>query len=748
MHRSLLALCSACAILLFPGAGPHAHAQHRQLLSFDQMFKSGEPQIIRPLPTITGWADGERYLVSMKKPDAERSMTYAVHAETGADTVYLDVRSFAGLTGAEIDPSSPAARTDNRERFVYSHRNDLYLLDTRAGSFRRLTESAEEEKNPTFSPDGATLAYTRENDLYTYDIAAGRETRLTTDGSPVILNGWASWVYYEEILGRATRYRAFWWSPDSKRIAFYRFDDSRVPEFPLFNAPGVHGELEVARYPKPGDPNPAVRIGIVARDGGPVTWAAFDEHQDQYFGPPFWTPSGTSLFVQWMNRGQDTLVIFSIDPASGRKHPLTSEHQASWVDWFESIEVLEDGSGFLVISDRSGWPHIYLHAMDGTLKRQLTDGAWAVTGIQTVDLKTSTLFFTARKEASTRTDLYSVRLDGRKLTRLTFGPFTHTTRVAPKGAYFITTYSSLSTPARMALVRRNGSIVRELGDSKTGEFDNFRLALPEFVTIPTPDGYSLPAVWTLPVDFDPAKVYPVVISVYGGPNSASVVDDWKPLSIQWLAQEGAIQLTVDHRGSGHFGKKATALMHRRLGTWEMHDYAAAVQWLRAQPFVDSTRICITGGSYGGYVTALALTAGAEHFTHGIAEYSVVDWRLYDSHYTERYMDTPAENPGGYAEGSVLTHARKYKGLLRIVHGTMDDNVHMQNSLQLVDTLQQLNKHFELMLYPGARHGWGGQKAVHLRSETYRFYYRHLLRREFPDHLFSTLDASSMRRRRP
>jgi dipeptidyl-peptidase-4 len=266
------------------------------------------------------------------------------------------------------------------------------------------------------------------------------------------------------------------------------------------------------------------------------------------------------------------------------------------------------------------------------------------------------------------------------------------------------------------------------------------------ITIPTADGYALPAVMTLPFDFDSAKHYPVLISVYGGPNAASVFDGWRSLGGQWLAREGVIQLSVDHRGSGHFGKTGAALMHRKLGTWEMHDYIEAVKWLRAQGYVDSTRVCITGGSYGGYVTALAMTAGAEYFTHGVAEYSVIDWRLYDSHYTERFMDSPAENPEGYKEASVLTHAYKYHGMMRIVHGTSDDNVHMQNSIQLVDTLEDMNRHFEMMFYPGGRHGWGGPKAVHLRTDTYRFYYQYLIRKEFPEELFKTLDVASMRRR--
>jgi dipeptidyl-peptidase-4 len=234
--------------------------------------------------------------------------------------------------------------------------------------------------------------------------------------------------------------------------------------------------------------------------------------------------------------------------------------------------------------------------------------------------------------------------------------------------------------------------------------------------------------------------------VYGGPNSATVSDGWKGTGSEWLAQEGLIQVSVDHRGSGHFGKEGVALMHRNLGKWEMNDYCESVKWLRAKSFIDSTRICITGGSYGGYVTCLALTEGAGYFTHGVALFPVTDWLLYDTHYVERYMGSPADNPDGYRNASVLTYADRYKGMLRIVHGTMDDNVHMQNSLQLIDRLEELNKHFEFMAYPGERHGWGGKKGIHLRNESYRFYYTYLLRKEFPEKLFENAGMAGGRRR--
>lgn len=722
-------------------------AQAKKPITFEQVFKRAEPRITTSLPDITGWADDDHYLLVRKDNGEEAAKVYAVDARTGEESVYRDLSRFKDSLPAGVDPLSPDSHTQSYNHLVYMHEGDLYFLDTERRECKRLTTTAAEEKNPTLSPDGTTVAFTRDHDLYAIDVRSGKELRYTEDGSDVVYNGWAAWLYYEEILGRPTRYRAFWWSPDSRHLAFFRFDESKVPVFPLFRTDGVHGSIENTRYPKPGDPNPEVRIGIVPVEGGPVVWGAFNEHSDQYFGPPFWTPDGSQLFVQWMNRGQDTLTIFAVNPRSGARREIYTEHQPTWVDWFESIYFLKNGKGFVLKSDKDGWAHLYLHAMDGLLMSRITRGRWNVDHLLLVDDKAMVAYFTAGKESSTRKDLYRVDLAGEELTRMTFGDYTHEILLSPQGSYVITTFSNVASPPKMSLLEANGRVVRELGDSKSGVFDEYALGVTEMLTIHTADGYDLPAIWTLPTDFDPSKRYPVLISEYGGPGSPSVSDGWKPISRQWLAHEGMIQFSVDHRGSGHFGKEGVALMHRNLGTWEMHDYIEAVKWLRAKCFVDSTKICITGSSYGGYVTCMALTAGAGYFTYGIASSSPTDWRLYDSHYTERYMDSPDENPEGYKNSSVMTYADRYTGLLRIEHGTMDDNVHMQNSMQLVDKLENLKKHFEFILYPNGRHGWGGPKATHSRNENYRFYYVNLLGKPFPADLFETGDTQPARNRR-
>ena len=723
-----LAFIVCCTAVCVP-----LQSQGKKHLTYEQVFGNAEPRILSALPVASGWADDAHYLLTK---GGRGGAVMSVDVSSGKESPYRDLNQFRNTADSTVALNVPVSHTEDYTVMAYLKDGDIYVLDTKARAFKRLTTTPALEKNPTVSPDGKLVAFTRDKNLYVVDVASGKETQCTMDGSGAIYNGWASWVYMEEILGRAGQYRAFWWSPDSKHLAFYRFDDSHVPVFPLFDDNGVHGSLENTRYPVPGDSNPEVRIGIVPAAGGKIVWTDFDEHADQYFGTPFWTPDGSHLLVQWMNRRQDDLKVFSVEPGSGTKKELYDERQPSWVEWFEDIRFLKDGSGFVLRTDKDGWMHLYLHNMDGSLKNRITSGEWSVTSIEEVDEAHGIVYFSARKENSARTDLYSSSLNGTGLKRLTFGDYYHTVKVSPGGKYFVTTYSNTGTPARMALCDISGKILREIGDSKTAAFDEYELGKTELFRVTTPDGYALPVRWTLPVPFDPARKYPVLISIYGGPNGGTVFDKWGGIGDQWMAEEGMIQMAIDHRGSGHFGKKGTALMHRCLGKWEMNDYIEVVKWLRKQGFVDSTKVCITGASYGGYVSCLALTAGAGYFTYGIADFSVTDWKLYDTHYTERYMGTPAENPEGYRSGSVLTYADRYKGLLRIVHGSMDDNVHMQNAIQLAGRLEELGKHFELMVYPNERHGRFGSMATHLRSETYRFYYDHLLGKPFPEQLFS------------
>jgi len=662
----------------------------KQNFTFEQIFKNGESNVVQQLPMVKGWVDDTHYLLTKKEADGKIA-TYMVDVKTGTTLPHPDAGMF---TPPQVDVPGGI--------------------------------------NTTYSPDRKWAAYTKkDNNLYVRNLPTGQETQLTKDGSSTILNGYASWVYYEEILGRASRYRAFWWSPDSRYIAYMHFDDSKVPVFPIYSEKGQHGYLENTRYPKAGDTNPAVKIGTVPVTGGATLWADFDEKADQYFGAPFFTPEGR-LWVQWMNRGQDNLKIYEINPANGKKTEIYDEKQKTWIDWYEDIPFLAGGKGFILKSDKSGWSHLYWHNMDGSANKQLTNGNWTVKDIRAIDNKQQLIYFTARKEASPRTDLYTVSMKTGVVTRLTFGDYMHTVDVSPTGSYFVTTYSNLATPPRMALLNNKGKVIRELGNAKGSQFDQFNLAGTKLQYYKTRDGLELPMTITLPLHMEAGKKYPILISIYGGPDAGTVYDTWKmPLTTQWWAEQGVIQVAIDNRSSGQLGKMGMNYIHRQMGKYEIEDYMDAANWLRSQPWADSNKVCMTGGSFGGYMTCMALTYGADVFTHGMANFAVTDWQLYDSHYTERYMDTPQENPEGYRLTSPITYADRYKGLIRIVHGTMDDNVHMQNSIQLVDKLENLNKHFEFMVYPGERHGWRSIKSRHSDNEMYRFIYTNLLERPFP-----------------
>ncbi|SHF64582.1 S9 family peptidase [Pedobacter caeni] len=685
-----------------------------QLKTLSQQQTLGNQlSITKPLPYLAGWSDDNHYI---ETDPADRQL-YAVDLKSGQRTPY-----------------SPPPKSDVN---VFLQNNDIFIQYGKEAA-KQLSSTKEEEKNPTLSPDGKYIAFTRDNDLYALEVATGKETRYTNDGTDVIYNGWSSWVYYEEILGRPTNYKAFWWAPDSKRIAFMRFDDTKVPMFPINGSTGQHGYTEKTRYPKAGDPNPEVRVGFVPVTGGTVTWADFNEKDDQYFGEPYWSYDSKSLTVQWMNRGQDNLKFYAVDPATGSKKETYDEKQPSWIslDFDGRVEYLQDKKHYILKSDKTGWAHFYLYTLDGKLVNAITSGKWQIVNLVYVDEKNKVVYFNARKEASTRTDFYRVDYSGKNMKRLTFGDYSHQVQLSPNGRYFITTYSNVTTPQKRTLLDNTGKVIKELGDSKSADFAQYNFGKTEMITIPTDDGYQLPAVITYPTNFDQNKKYPVIMSIYGGPAAGTVTNTWKGTGNQWWANEGIIQIAVDHRASGQFGKEGVALMHRNLGKWEMKDYTTAAKWLKAKPWVDNKKLLITGHSYGGYMTCMALTMGADVFDFGIAGAPVTSWELYDSHYTERYMDTPKENPEGYKNGSVLTYVDNYKGLLRIMHGDMDDNVHMQNTIQLVDKLQNANKHFELMIYPGGRHGWGGVKTPHDKAERIRFYYDHLLNKPVPKELLN------------
>jgi dipeptidyl-peptidase-4 len=657
------------------------------LISFSgiaQMSQSSLPRFIR-------WVDNAQFILNTKRGDDAAPKNYLYNLATKQYTI----------APADLVPT---------EKSVVLKKGDLFLKDN--GTEVQLTFDKAEEKNPTLSPDGNYVGYTKNNNLYTLSLATKKEVAITNDGATGILNGYASWVYFEEIFGRPTQYRAFWWSPDSKYISFMRFDERKVPMFPIYNSEGQHGFVEETRYPKAGDENPTVKIGWTTPDGGTLTWADFNEAEDQYFGWPIWNPNNNSMWLSWMDRGQNNLKMYELNMATGAKKLVYAEYQKTWIDLEDRnggrINFIPNNKGYIAQADASGWNQLYMYDMEGKLQYPITNGKFTVLGIRQIDEKNKTIYFTARGiESSARIDLYSIGFDGKNQKRLTVGEFNNAqVYLAPDAKNFVTVYSNVQTPSTMALINVQKKTVEVLGTSTPSNFDATKLAKTELIRIKSADGlFELPALVTWPKNMDPNKKYPLLVSIYGGPNAGTVMDSWSsnPTKEAW-AQEGLIQVAFDHRASGHFGKEGVNYMYRNLGYWEMEDYMTMAKWFIANGQADPTKIAITGFSYGGYMSSYALTYGASVFTHAMAGGSVTAWELYDSHYTERFMDTPAENPEGYKSSNVMTHIKNFKGVLQLVHGTMDDNVHMQNSIQLLSALQDQGKPVEFMLYPGSRHG--------------------------------------------
>ena len=598
----------------------------------------------------------------------------------------------------------------------------------------------QERINETYSPDSTKIAYTMDNDLYVLSLPDSTRTRLTFDGSETILNGYASWVYYEEIFGRPSRYRAFWWSPDSKTLGFYRFDNSEVPMFPIYSPKGQDGSLNRTRYPKVGENNPKVRIGMVPAAGGDVVWADFDENEDQYFGTPFWGPDSKSLYVSREPRRQNELDLYCVSSADGSKKPIYHEEYKTWLDWIEDVIFTEKGL-YMVRSFETGWQQIYFLSYDGSDFRRLTDGPnWKVKLIR-VEEKAGNVYFTARRDATIRNTLYKVDRKGR-ITTLTDPAFNASNvEFSEDGKYFTVSLSNYSTPDKIWKYNvRN--LRRELVEDTASSVENLdELLIPQSISITTSDGLVLPGAIIYPKNFDPEKKYPVHMDIYGGPDHPMVTDRWNVDPVgQWCAQNGIIEVVADCRAAGHNGRAGLDMIYRQLGVLEVRDFVEWADYLKSLPYVDGEKIGVEGFSFGGTMTALLVMEHPDAFHYGIAGGGVYDWSLYDSHYTERFMDTPQANPEGYESTKVIGRTGnypvcvdfKYDGIepvmLMLTHGTGDDNVHFQNTLQLIDVLQSEGKKFQLMIYPDGKHGYHEYQAEHAVKFQAEFWLKYLIRR--------------------
>jgi dipeptidyl-peptidase-4 len=604
---------------------------------------------------------------------------------------------------------------------------DLFLWDPAAKTTRRLTHDAAEEEVPTFSPDGRRLAYVKENDLYALDLGSGKETRLTTKGGALVFNGRLDWVYEEELAQRRSG-RAYEWAPDSRSLAYIRLEETPVPEYPIVDWMPAHPNVSPQRYPKAGDPNPIASVHVVDLSGKET--ASMAGPAGGYVAPDLtFTADSRAVCALLMNREEDELSVVTLardGGAGAAPRVLFVEKDAAWINSIEAPIFLKDGTGFLFLSERTGFLHLYRYDPAGKLVNAVTKGPWAIDGAPHVDEKNGWVYFLATEADPRGRQVYRARLDGSGFTRLSKERGTHTLDLAPDGARFVDRFSSAETPPKLGLFSADGARGTVVDEPKTslGEYAAGTVELSSFTGA---DGTLFYTRLVKPSAFDAAKKYPVVVAVYGGPHVQVVEDAWGSTTLfeRLLAEKGFLVFSMDSRGSWGRGHAFETPILKRMGAQELSDQLEGVALVKKLAYVDPARVGIWGWSYGGYMALYAATHAGEAFKCAVAGAPVVDWSLYDTIYTERYMKLPSENAAGYRASSPLFAAHKLATKLLVLHGTSDDNVHFQNTLQLVDAFMRARKDFELVPLPGQKHGPRGAARVYANQRVLEFFEKNL-----------------------
>lgn len=658
-------------------------------------------------PEDPAWSPDGRHLAYLWGQEEEEAL-WRMDVSTGKSE---------RLTDLDLEEFAWSPRGD---ALLLVSEGDLYLLPL-GGKPRRLTETEEEETQPAFSPDGSRLAFVRDFDLHVLDLKTGRETALTADGEEnVFLNGTTDWVYWEEIWGREAA--GYWWSPDGRRIAYYRFDERQVPAHALIDeiprAPAVRWQ----KYPKPGEPNPKVRVGVIAAEGGRTVWMSTGD-EDGYLARVDWT--GDAVAIQRLNRDQTRLDLLRCRAADGSCAPLLAETRPTWINLGEDLRFLEDGR-FVWGSEGDGWRRLYLHDRDGKLVRPLTPEGWGIASLEEV-VDGGVIVTAYRTEGMGPTDrqVYRAGLDRESWEPLAAEPGTHEAVVAPNGSW-VHTWHDADTPPKSEIRTASGTVALPY---TAPSYDPAALPEWEFLFIPGPKGVRLPARMLKPSGFDPARRYPAIMYHYGGPASQVVVNRWdarrRDLWQKKMAQSGFVVFNLDNASSIFFGKTGEDRDHRRFGPANLEAQLAGVEYLKGLGWVDAGRIGLWGWSGGGYHTLYALLHAPGVWKAGMAGAPVTDWMLYDSIWTERYLDTPQGNPEGYRESSVTPYAEKLKDRLLIVHGFADDNVHPQNTVVFIDKLIKAGIPYEDAFYPGQNHGFRGAAQRHWYERMTEFFERTL-----------------------
>jgi dipeptidyl-peptidase-4 len=606
--------------------------------------------------------------------------------------------------------------------FRHSFTADYYLYDITSKKLNKLFDFQVQE--PTFSPDGKKIAYAKENNLYVYDLASATSTPITTDGQKnSIINGITDWVYEEEF----AFVKAFDWSADSKKVAYIRFDESQVPEFSMsMFGKDLYPTMQTFKYPKAGEKNAVVSLHVYDVNANAVKNINLGKYNDFYIARMKWTNDANILSAQVLNRHQNNLDLLFIDGNSGAAKVVLNEKDKAYVDVTDNLTFLKDNS-FIWTSEKDGFNHIYLYDKNGKLKNQLTKGNWEVTNYYGLDQKTNTVFYQSVENGSINRDVYRIGLDGKNKLRLSQNTGTNAATFSPNFQYYINTFSSASQPTTYTLNEaKAGKQVQviENNASLATKLKSYNLPAKEFFVLKTDKGNELNAWMIKPKDFDSAKKYPVFMYQYSGPGSQQVNNEWNSTDDYWfmmLSQQGYIVVCVDGRGTGFKGAAFKKVTQLQLGKYEVEDQIDAAKVIGNYAFVDKSRIGIFGWSYGGFMASNCIMKGNDVFKMAIAVAPVTNWRFYDSVYTERYMTTPQENASGYDDNSPINHVDKLKGKFLLIHGSGDDNVHVQNSMQMMEALIQANKQFDSQIYPDNNHGiYGGKTRVQLYTKMTNF----------------------------
>ena len=611
--------------------------------------------------------------------------------------------------------------TETEKIYRYSSKSIYYIYNVKTKELEQLSE--DKVMYADFSPSGDKIAYVNSNNLFVKDLYNGKTIQITTDGElNQIINGATDWVYEEEF----GLVQAFFWSPDGQKIAYYKFDESEVKEFSMdmFNNE-LYPSQYVFKYPKAGEDNSKLSIHIYNIEDEKTSTVSMNKSYE-YIPRMNWTKDNNLLYILGMNRHQNELDFILYNTTNSEYEILFTEKDKYYIDIHDNTTFTDDGQNLIWTSEKSGFNHIYLVDLKNGQSQQVTSGNWEVTKYHGMNNDTKRIFYTSNEEGTINRSLYSINIDGSNKTKLSKNIGTHSSTFSNGMKYYSNTYSTANTPPYISLHNHTGQEIRVLEDNadlstKMKEYD---LTKKEFFSFTTSEDVKLNGWMIKPSDFDSNKQYPVFMFLYGGPGSQQVLNSWGWFNYFWyqhLAQKGYIVACIDNRGTGGRGAEFKKMTYQQLGKYETIDQIEANRYLASLDYVDGSRIGIQGWSYGGYMSSLAITKGADVFKMAIAVAPVTNWRYYDNIYTERYMRTPQENASGYDDNSPINHVDSLKGNYLLIHGTADDNVHVQNTYEMVSALVKANKQFDLFIYPDKNHGiYGGNTRLHLYRKMTNF----------------------------